>query len=71
MPLKATDYTALRELRDAAQAAWKSARLLRATSGVDLTRSDMAMQRLHAAAQAVERVDLSAPAPVSRKAKAR
>ena len=70
MALRATDYEAVRELRDAAQQAWQAARLLRATSGTDLVRSDMAMQRLRAATQAVERLDLTPPT-ATRKARAK
>lgn len=69
MALKAADYDAIRELRDAATSAWQSARLLRATSNADLTRSDMAMQRLYTAVQAVERLDLTPPKPTRKAAR--
>lgn len=71
MALNATERAAVRGLRDAARNAWAQARLLRATQGADLTRSDMAMQRLYEALQGVERLDLSDPPPAGTARKGR
>lgn len=55
------DMAALRSLMVEARTVWETARLFR-MQGVDLTRSDMAMQRLH---EALNRAEAVAFVPMS------
>ena len=65
------DRQAIEALAEAARVAWSQSRLMR-MHGVDLTRSDMAMQRLNTALAAVDKivyVRVTDPSKPSTKAK--